>query len=82
MNSLRVEPVAAMIFASDSVDGHRGRPSVPTRLDLLNVVGSRPARFAKAEAETPYLLAIASMADHTLSWLSTALSFEVTNRIP
>ena len=33
----------------NSVDGQRGRPSGVTRLDLLNVVGSRPAFLARPD---------------------------------
>ena len=40
--------VAASDFAIDSVDGQRARPSGVMRFDLLNVVGSRPARLGKA----------------------------------
>src|SRR5260370_16507378 len=47
-----VAPVAASDFATDSVEGQRARPSGVMRLDLLNVVGSRPARLASPDADS------------------------------
>ena len=41
--------VACSDLATDSVDGQRGRPSGVTRLDLLKVVGSRPAFLARPD---------------------------------
>ena len=49
-------PVASRILAMLSVDGQRGRPSAATRLDLLKVVGSSPARRASPEALRPLAL--------------------------
>src|ERR1700756_766785 len=49
--------VAASALATDSVEGHRSRPSAVTRLDLLKVVGSRPAALARAEADNLLRLA-------------------------
>ncbi len=49
MNWSIVAPVASSTLAIDSVDGQRNRPSGPSRFDLLNEVGSRPARRASPE---------------------------------
>src|SRR5262245_34976177 len=46
-------PVALSALATDSVDGQRARPSGVIRLDRLKVVGSRPAFFARPDAESP-----------------------------
>src|SRR5262249_2913416 len=46
-------PVAASALATDSVEGQRARPSAVMRLERLNVVGSRPARLARPEADSP-----------------------------
>jgi hypothetical protein len=40
------------------------------RFDLLNVVGSRPARLASPEADRPARAAKRSMADQTCAWVS------------
>ena len=40
-------------FATDSVDGQRGRPSGVMRFDLLNVVGSRPDFLASPDGDSP-----------------------------
>jgi hypothetical protein len=40
------------------------------RFDLLNVVGSSPARLASPEAERPARAAKRSMADQTCAWVS------------
>src|SRR5687767_13838641 len=63
-------PVAPSDFATDSVDGQRGRPSGVMRLDLLKVVGSRPAFFARPEAESPLRAASRSSADQIWAWVS------------
>src|ERR1700674_3309630 len=58
-------PVAASALAIDSVEGQRARPCGVMRFDLLNVVGSRPARRASPEADKPARAARRSMADQT-----------------
>src|ERR1700733_9087459 len=58
-------PVAASALLIDSVEGQRARPDAVTRLDLLNVVGSRPARRARPDAESPARAARRSIADQT-----------------
>ena len=63
--SLNVAPVAAKTLATLSVLGQRRLPSAVTRLLLLNVVGSRPNRLTKPEAENLYSDAIRSIARHT-----------------
>src|SRR5215207_3234687 len=60
--SSTVVRVAASDLATDSVEGQRGRPSGVMRLDLLNVVGSRPARLARPEADKPAWAASRSIA--------------------
>src|SRR6185437_1045973 len=60
-------PVAASDLATDSVDGQRGRPSGVMRLDLLKVVGSRPAFFARPEGVSLARAASRSIAVHI--WL-------------
>ena len=50
MKSSRLEPVARNALAIDSVDGQRRRPLGATRFDLLKLVGSRPASFARPDA--------------------------------
>src|SRR5262252_1091551 len=57
-----VAPVAASDFETDSVEGQRARPSGVMRFDLLNVVGSRPARLASPEGESPARAASRSIA--------------------
>src|SRR3981081_770620 len=64
--------VAARHFATDSVDGQRCRWSGVTRLDLLKVVGSRPARLARPEGDVPARAASASMASQICVWVSMA----------
>lgn len=44
-----LQPVALKIFAMLPVDGQRGCPYLEYRLDLLNVVGSKPLYFARPE---------------------------------
>src|SRR5204863_389210 len=56
--------------ASDSVDGQRSRPSAVTRFDLLKVVGSRPARRASPEGDSPARSASRSSAAQTWPWVS------------
>jgi hypothetical protein len=46
MNSSIEAPVACRIFATDSVEGQRGRPSGVIRFERLKLVGSSPAFFA------------------------------------
>src|SRR5262249_19665082 len=60
-NRSRLVPVAASDFANDSVEGQRSRPDSVTRFDLLNVVGSRPARFASPDGDSPAWAASRSM---------------------
>src|SRR5712692_31822 len=64
--------VAARHFATDSVDGQRSRPSGVTRFDLLNVVGSSPARLASPEADNPARSARASIAAQIWACVSIA----------
>src|SRR5260221_813051 len=61
--------VAASALATDSVDGHRSRPSAAMRLDLLNVVGSRPERLASPEGDIPARSASRSSAVQTWLWV-------------
>ena len=61
--------VAARHFATDSVDGQRCRWSGVTRLDLLKVVGSSPARLASPDGEVPARAASASMASQIWVWV-------------
>jgi hypothetical protein len=70
MNDSTLVPVAASAFATDSVDGQRGRPSGVTRLDLLNVVGSRPAFLASPDGVRPERLARLSIALQIWLWVS------------
>jgi hypothetical protein len=53
VKSSKVAPVASSTLAMLSVVGQRGRPLPVTRFDLLNDVGSRPARLARPEADRP-----------------------------
>ncbi len=62
ISSASEAPVACRILASDSVLGQRSLPSPVTRLLLLNVVGSRPARRASPEGDMPWRSANRSMA--------------------
>src|SRR5436305_922661 len=70
-----VELVAASALATDSVEGHRSRPSGVTRLDLLNVVGSRPARLASPEGDSPPRSASRSSAVQICAWVSILEAF-------
>ena len=63
-------PVATSALLIDSVDGQRARPAAVMRFDLLNVVGSRPARRARPEAESPARAARRSIADQTCACVS------------
>ena len=63
-------PVAESALAIDSVDGQRARPSAVMRFDLLKVVGSRPARFASPDADSPARVARRSIADQTCACVS------------
>ena len=67
-----VTPVAASDFATDSVEGQRGRPSGVTRLDLLKVVGSRPAFLARPDGERPARAASRSSAVQIWACVSMA----------
>src|SRR5450432_3093566 len=67
--------VAASALDTDSVDGHRSRPSGVTRLDLLNVVGSRPERLASPEGDSPARSASRSSAVQIWSWVSMRGAF-------
>jgi hypothetical protein len=51
VKSSKLAPVASSTLARLSVEGQRGRPSPVTRFDLLNEVGSSPARLASPDAE-------------------------------
>ena len=64
-NWSRRVPVASRILASDSVEGHRGRPLLAARFDLLKVVASSPARRASPDGLRPWALASASIAPQT-----------------
>src|SRR3954465_15420254 len=64
--------VAASALATDSVEGHLSRPSGVMRLDLLNVVGSRPERLASPEGDSPARWASRSRAVQIWSWVSGA----------
>ncbi len=68
MNSSSVVFVDLSAFAMDSVDGHRALPTLVTRLDLLNVVGSRPDFLANPEGVRRRRSANASIAAQTASW--------------
>src|SRR6476646_2708324 len=63
-------PVAVSALAIDSVEGQRARPSAVMRFDLLNVVGSSPARRASPEADRPARSASRSIADQICAWVS------------
>src|SRR5437899_12528885 len=65
-----VVPVAASALASDSVEGQRARPSGVMRLERLKVVGSRPERLARPEAERPERAARRSRAVQICAWVS------------
>ena len=58
-------PVASKIFAILFVDGQRGWPYLDQRLLLLNVVGSKPLRFARQEQDILREYAKLSIAPHT-----------------
>src|SRR5215813_1876544 len=63
-------PVAASDFATDSVEGQRGRPSGVMRFDLLKVVGSSPACLARPDAERPARAARRSRAPQICAWVN------------
>src|SRR3954468_7826133 len=69
------EFAAASDLATDSVEGQRSRPSEVTRLDLLKVVGSSPARLARAEGGRPARSASRSSAVQTCSWVRIRAAF-------
>ena len=56
--------VASKIFAMLFVDGQRGWPYLDQRLLLLNVVGSKPLRFARQEQDILCEYAKLSIAPH------------------
>src|SRR6266550_4808935 len=62
--------VAVSALATDSVEGQRSRPSAVMRLDLLKVVGSRPARLASPEGDSPERSASRSSAVQIWPWVS------------
>ena len=62
--SLALAPVADNIFDMLNVDGHRGCSYFENRLLLLNVVGSKPLRFANPEQDIPCARANKSIACH------------------
>jgi hypothetical protein len=62
--------VAASALATDSVEGQRSRPPGVMRLDLLKVVGSRPARLASPEGDSPERSASRSSAVQIWPWVS------------
>ena len=51
------------IRAKDSSEGKRKRPSGPMRLERLNALGSRPARFASPDSVKLWSRATLSIAD-------------------
>src|SRR5262249_30882095 len=65
--------VACRALATDSVEGQRWRPSGVTRLDLLKVVGSRPAFFARPDGVILARAAKRSMAVQIWLWLSMGM---------
>src|SRR6185312_7553866 len=65
-------PVAASAFDTDSVEGQRGRPSGVMRLDLLKVVGSRPAFLASPDGDSLARAASRSMAVQI--WLCVSMA--------
>src|SRR6202011_2616301 len=67
--------VAASALATDSVEGQRSRPSGVMRLDLLKVVGSRPARLASPEGDNPPRSASRSSAVQIWPWVSIRCAF-------
>src|SRR5271167_3183516 len=62
--------VAVSALAIDSVEGQRARPSAVMRFDLLNVVGSSPARLARPDGDKPDRLASPSIADQICACVS------------
>src|SRR3954469_2139675 len=62
--------VAASDFATDSVEGQRGRPSAVIRFDLLKGVGSSPAFLASPEADSPARAARRSTAFQISEWVN------------
>src|SRR5262245_53286532 len=71
-------PVACSALATDSVDGHRCRPSGVTRLDLLNVVGSSPAFLASPDGDSLARAASRSIAVQIWLWVSMAIGAGAT----
>src|SRR6266478_4267402 len=66
---------AASALDTDSVEGHRWRPSGVMRLDLLKVVGSRPERLASPDGDSPARSASRSSAAQIWSWVSACGAF-------
>ena len=58
----RLAPVASSTFATLSVLGQRARPSGMRRFEGLKVVGSRPERLARPDADRPFSAASVSSA--------------------
>src|SRR3954453_1160362 len=73
MKVLTLVLVAASAFATDSVDGQRGRPSGVMRFDLLKVVGSRPDFLARPEGVSLARAARRSRAVQIWLWVSMGL---------
>src|SRR6476619_2233886 len=71
-------PAACNALATDSVDGHRCRPSGVTRLDLLNVVGSRPAFLASPDGDSLARAASRSIAVQIWLWFSIVIDAATT----
>src|SRR5437667_595093 len=81
-NSAKLMLVAPSTLAMLSVDGQRGRPSRAMRLLLLKVVGSRPARRARPEADSLRSAASRSMAFQISGWRSIFRSLSDSEGIP
>ena len=62
-----------------AVEGQRGRPSGVTRLDLLNVVGSRPAFLASPDGVILARAASRSMAVQI--WLCVSMGMDAGTRL-
>ena len=66
--------VAVKTLAIVSIDNHRGWPYLDARLDLLNVVGSKPLMRAKALHVILFLRAKFSIAFHKSSCVNILFS--------
>src|SRR5215468_4767312 len=78
-NSAKLMLVAPSTLAMLSVDGQRGRPSHAMRLLLLKVVGSRPARRARPEADSLRSAASRSIAFQISGWRSMVRSLSLSD---